>query len=402
MREAAVIRIQQGELVWHPAGAAEQPTPIAEPSQREQLKAQVQARRTPVIFAVPGGDVTLREISISAAEKRHIAKSLPFLLEDDFAGDIEELHFASRSLGKLELGVAACTHDRMESWRLLLSELPSAAQWIPEPLLLPWQPGELCVVIEADQVVVRSGENEGFSAERDLAAAMLAALPEDAADTVITYGIDQAADSALLPEWMQQRMQWRTGSLSQALMLSEEEHQALNLRQGMYGANLPVGDWWRQWQRVAAVLAIAFVLQLGGSYASYAGLAAENLELRRQIEAAYRDVAPRGAVVDAEKQLKRKLEELRGGTEAVSFVGMIDQIGRVVAAQPGAQLASINFNDKLGDVRVNVIVPDFRAVESIRTGLVAAGLTAVTENSNASGSAVRARLKVGQGARSRT
>ncbi|MEM0954133.1 MAG: type II secretion system protein GspL [Pseudomonadota bacterium] len=396
MREAAVIRLQQGRLVWYPAGAVEQALALDEPEQREHLEAQVQSRRAPMVFAAPGGDVTLREISISAAERRHIAKSLPFLLEDEFAGDIEDLHFASRPLGKLTLGVAACTHDAIHRWQQLLGDLPMAGQWVPEPLLLPWQPGELCLVIEQDKVVVRSGENEGFTAERDLCAAMLAALPEACAETVVAYGDDQGVDSALLPAWMQQRLQWRNGGFAQALMLSDEERQPLNLRQGAYGANLPVADWWRQWRRVAAVLAVGFVLQLAGSYASYASLAAENLELRRQIEAAYRDVAPRGAVVDAEKQLKQKLQNLRGGAETVSFVGMIDQIGRVVAAQPGAQLASVNFNDKLGDVRLNVIVPDFRAVESIRTGLVNAGLTAVTENSNASGNAVRARLKVGK------
>ena len=62
--------------------------------------------------------------------------------------------------------------------------------------------------------------------------------------------------------------------------------------------------------------------------------------------------------------------------------------------QPGAQLASVNFSDKLGGVRVNLVAPDFRSVEAIRAGLVKAGLKASTENSNAAGDVVRARLKV--------
>ena len=122
----------------------------------------------------------------------------------------------------------------------------------------------------------------------------------------------------------------------------------------------------------------------------------ENLELRRQIEAAYRSAVPEGRLQDAEKQLRNQLRTLRGSGDSVSFMSLMDRIGRVIQQEPGAQLASINFSDKLGDVRLNLVVPDFRAVEAIRTGLVAAGLEAETENSNAQGDTVRARMRVGE------
>ncbi len=394
MRESAVIRLLDNTLVWYPPGSSGDPRALEDEAEREQLIALATARRSPVLFAVPGGDVSLREVSISAAEKRHIAKSLPFMLEDDFAGDIENLHFASRELDKLELGVAACTHEAMQRWQDLMEALPSAAQWVPEPLLLPWQAGELCIVIEAGQLVVRSGANEGFTAERALAAAMLATLPVDTADSVIVYGLDQGLDSELLPDWMRERMQWRTGNFAAALMLAEEERQPLNLRQGDYGANLPLEQWWRQWRLVAGVFGAAFLLQVGATYASYSNLESENLQLRQQIERAYRQVVPRGAVVDPERQLKRQLDDLRGGSQAVSFVSLMDRIGGVVAAQQGAQVASINFNDKLGDIRINLVAPDFNSVEAIRAALADRGMEAVTENSNVQGDLVRARLKV--------
>ncbi len=396
MREASVIRLSEQGPVWYPPGATDSPRDLNDPLEREQLAAHLDSRRAQLLFAVPGGDVTLREVSISQAERRHVAKSLPFLLEDEFAGDVDGLHFASRQLGKLELGVAACSHDAMAAWSDALADLPDTPQWIPEPLLLPWQAGELCLVVESEQIVVRSAENEGFAAERELAAAMLSALPEDSAEAVIVYGRDQNVDTSLLPAWMLQRMQWRTGGFAEALMLSDEHHQPLNIRTGDYGPNLPVAEWWRQWRVAVAVVGAAFVLQVGSSYASYAALKEENLELRRQIQNTYRDVAPRGAVVDAEKQLKRQLDELRGGKETTRFIDMVDIISQVIVQQSGAQVVSLNFSDKLGDVRLSIVVPDFRAVESIREALVAAGLTAVTESSNASGSVVRARLKVGR------
>jgi general secretion pathway protein L len=395
VRESAVIRLVGEEFVWYPAGAGGSPKSLSDPGHVAELEAIAAARRAPLVFAVPGAEVVLREISYFASEKRHIIKSLPFLLEDDFAEDIETLHFSSRPLSRLSVGVAVCSDEYMQRWREMQIGLPALTQWTPEPLLLPWQSGELCIVIEADQIIVRSGVNSGFTVERELALTTLAALAQDAEfDTVIVYGTDQQSDQELLPESLQARLQWRSGDFSAALMLVEEESQPLSLNQGEYGAQLPLRRWWLQWRLVAGLFAAAFGLQLASTWTDYNNLHNRNLYLRQQIEVAYREAVPRGAVVDPEKQLQRQLDTLRGGAPGAGFVSLLDRIGRVVQAQKGSQIATINFNDKVGDVRLNLVVPDFKAVESIRTELDKAGLSAQMENSNTQGDVVRARLKV--------
>ncbi len=395
MRESAVIRLVGEEFVWYPAGAGGSPKSLSDPGHVAELEAIAAARRVPLVFAVPGADVILREVSFFATEKRHIIKSLPFLLEDEFAEDIEALHFSSRPLSRLSVGVAACSDECMQRWREMLVGLPELPQWIPEPLLLPWQSGELCIVIEADQVIVRSGVNSGFSVERALAPLTLAALAgETEFDAVIVYGTDQQTDQGLLPDTLQANVQWRSGDFASALMLAVEEPQPLNLKQGEYGAKLPLRRWWLQWRLVAGLFVAAFGLQVASTWTDYSNLQDRNLYLRQQIEAAYRQAVPRGAIVDPEKQLQRQLDTLRGGAPGAGFVSLLNRIGRVIQAQKGAQLATINFNDKVGDVRLNLVVPDFKAVESIRTELDKVGLLAQMENSNTQGDVVRARLKV--------
>lgn len=395
MRESAVIRLVGGELYWYPPGSSGSPRPLADDSELAQLQAIASARRAPLVFAVPGADVSLCCVEFLAAERRHIAKSLPYLLEEGFASDIEELHFASRTLGRLQLGVAACTKDRMEYWQEQLAGLPLVSQWVPEPLLLPWRTDELCVLIEADLVLVRYGMNKGFAVERELAGELLAALAAtESFALVVVYGTDQQVDMGLLPESLRENLQWRTGDFSAALMLAAEEKQVLNLCQGAYGANVPVGRWWQQWRVAAALFVAAFGLQVVATYADYRNLTSENLQMRRQIEATYREVNPQGKARDHVKALQQQLNSLQGGAQGAGFVSLLERIGRVVQAEQGAQLGSINFTDKLGDLRLNLVVPDFRAVESIRTRLDAAGLEAQMENSNTQGDAVRARLKV--------
>ena len=87
------------------------PRPLADEGELARLESLATARRAPLILALPGADVRLQELTITAAEKRHVGKSLPFMLEDEFASDLEELHIASQPQGKLQLAIASCEHS---------------------------------------------------------------------------------------------------------------------------------------------------------------------------------------------------------------------------------------------------------------------------------------------------
>ena len=129
--------------------------------------------RLVVCFAVPGADARLLTLPVTAAEKKHISKSLPFTLEEQVAADIDDLHFASCSLDKDTLAVAIVLAQKMQQWQGLLADFPGISQWLPEPLLLPWQQGEWCLVVEADTVIVRLGQCEGFTVESDMLSTLL-------------------------------------------------------------------------------------------------------------------------------------------------------------------------------------------------------------------------------------
>lgn len=395
MRDTAVIRLIGDELYWYPSGRSEEPRRLDDESELEQVNALLSARRSAVVFAVPAADVRLQELTVTAAERRHIVKSLPYMLEDEFASDVDLMHFASRFRDKLTLSVAACDLQAMEHWTTLLEAVSGLSVWVPEPLLLPWQQAELCVLIESSQVLVRYGAGQGFAVERDMATAWLQALDIEELETVIVYGQDQEADLALLPEQLAESAQWRTGGFAEALLLGEES-QPLNLLQGRFGATLPLSRWWREWRVAASLLAAAFLFQVGSSYAEYRSLETDNQTLRQQMQDSYRSAVPRGAISDPEKQLRSRLNRLRGGAEGPGFTPLLEQVGAVVSAHQGAVLSSVNFTAKVGDVRVVLVAPDFATVEAIRGQLDAAGLKADLENSNTQGDAVRARLKVGE------
>lgn len=415
MQSYSVIRLVRGRLAWYvpggapsggvpsggaPSGGSEEPLWLDDEEARARLRAALSQPRSAPLFAAPGAEVRLLQLTLTAAEKKHIGKSLPFMLEEQVAEDIDELHFASVPLDKLELGVAVCSRERMDAWLALLEDFPGIRQWVPEPLLLPWREGEWSILLEGDDAVVRFARFGGFSVERELLPVMLCGLQAEQAEpaAIVVYGMDQAQDTALLPEAQRSKLQWRRGNLGAALLVAEQSPPALNLLQGPYAARLPVSRWWREWRAVAAMLAVAFALQLAAGYLDYLNLKRDNLALRGAVESSYRKAYPRGAIVDAETQLQRQLAALRGSGQASGFVHLMEQVGQALAASPGTSLASINYNfsDRGGEMRMNIVAADFEAVERVRADINRAGLEAVMENSNAQGDRVRARLRVGE------
>ena len=179
-------------------------------------------------------------------------------------------------------------------------------------------------------------------------------------------------------------------------MLQDSIAAPLNLLQGNYASRLPLARWWGEWRAVAAVFGLAFCLHLVASYTDYHNLKRDNLALRGAVEQSYRKAYPRGAVVDAEKQLSRQLSALRGSCDASGFVNLMARVGEVIAGHSGTSIATINYSDKSGEMRMNILAADFEAVEQVREAINKTGLEAVMESSSAQGEKVRARLRVGE------
>ena len=399
MHNSTVIRLVNGRLAWYAPGASEEPRWLDDSGVRDSLYAAMAEQRVAPWFAVPGADVRLLRLSLSSEEKKHIGKSLPFMLEERVVEDIDQLHFASVALDKLDLGVAVCSIDDMQAWQAALADFPGIRLWLPEPLLLPWRNGEWCIVLEGDDAIVRFDQCGGFTVEHALLPAMLAGLLVDQPEpgAVIFYGRDQAADTALLPGHLQAKIQWRRGNLYSALLLGEAPQPALNLLQGAFAVRLPVARWWREWRAVAAVFALAFGLQLVATYTDYVKLERENLALRGAVESSYRKANPRGNAPEPEKQLQRQLAAMRGSGQNSGFVHLMEQVGAVIAGNSGTTIDAINYNfsDRGGEMRMNIVAADFEAVERVRAGINKAGLEAIMESSSAQGDKVRARLRVG-------
>jgi general secretion pathway protein L len=342
-----------------------------------------------VIVGLPSDDVRSTLLSVSPDERKHLAKSLPFMMEEQVAEDVEELHFVSSALDEEHLLVAFTRRDSMNTWVEQLASNDSLKIFAPEALCLPQEGDECCAVIDGDEVVLRWGNAHGARVDLSMLSMILDSMGETPSSLVI-YGSDREQVVSQLSDEQAALVDWRQGDWGTVLLLTQSVPQ-VNLRQGSFAPPLPLAKWWGVWKTVAIAASVALSLQFFSDISQFQKLKGQNIELRSAIQDSYRKANPRGAVVDVEKQLDRQIAEFTGEEGVAAFTPRLVDVVTATTAENG-RVTSINYT--AGQLRLNLTAQDFASVEQIRQALERAGLKATLETSSARGDEVRARLRV--------
>lgn len=392
MQNSVVIRLVGEQLLWFPPGATGEAQLLNSETAVASLRAWCKEHRRAPIVAVSGFDYTCHEVNFDAAEKKHILRSLPFMLEEQVGEDVEGLHVVAGRLNTSPLNALLCRHQDLQAALEMLDGLPQPKQCLPDYLLLPWQEGQWTVLKEDQHLLVRTGTDHGFAVDLSNAELFLNAA-------IAQYGEPEALvvyseSEFVLPESLAGKAQWRKGDFATALVLTDENISTMNLLQGEFAPRLPLDKWWRKWRVAAVLVAVAFAVQLVATGLEYRQLKAQNIELRTAVEQRFRTVFPKGRMQDPQKQLQRKLQSLSAGGSKASYTRLLYAVGQAVSAQDDSRLLSVNYNARGGDMRLSLLAPDYNAVEALRASMAEAGVNAVLESSNAQSDGVRARLRV--------
>ncbi len=381
MENVNIVRLEEGAVVLLQPGLAP-----------ATLDLETQTLPDNAVVALPADRLRSLMVRVAPEEVKHLKQALPFMMEESLLDDVDALHFAHQKLDDEQHAVAVIERETLAAW---VAEMPDALRekpWISEALCLPWSEGHCTLVFEAEHVLIRWGLAEGARVEHALLPGLLDTLRETSS-AYVAYGVDEPSARGLLPQHVNDVLQWRQGGLPEALLLADAILTAPDLRQDRFAPKLPLMRWWGVWQRVAVALGVALILKTGVSVADYQTLKTEDLQLRQAMQDSYRRVNPRGAVVDVEKQLNRQLAEFGAGGQQSAFTPSLVALLTEISKVDGIALTSVNYSGGK-DMRVNLSAPDFQSVERVREQLAQSLPAAELENSNARGDGVVARIRV--------
>ena len=351
-----------------------------------------------LVVLVPGAEVLVTEVALPGGSKRLLRQSLPFLLEEDLAGEVEDLHFASgpgSSAGKA--AVAAVDRARMTHWLTMLAEAglhPTVLT--PTTLAVPVSPGRWTLLLTEEGFLARLGDWRVFAGEIANLEHYLRAETSLAVEAEITTEVEVInctdQDFALGLDWLQLAPP-RPGQFLAVLAEGYGTRPYLNLRQGDFAGSARWRETFRRW-RLPLIAAAALLLLLGvDASLDHMRLTSEANRLSQEISATFLQAFPGShRVVKARAQMEQKLKELRGGNQQNLFFALYDKMAPLLAATGNPGLEFLRFNNSRLELDLNLA--SLEVLEKLKNDLTKAGIAAEIRTAENSGGKVRARLSL--------
>lgn len=352
----------------------------------------------------PPSDSLLTRVTLPTRSRAKIQQALPFALEDQIIGEPEQLHFAYRILEGNNLAVAVTARSRMQAWQTQLTAAGlRPTGFCPAILALPLDAGSWTVAFQGADIWVRTGMASGFActAGGNTPPAMLELALREAQEkqmapvglTLIrpSAGFDQAAWSAQLklPLNIQKQDFWAS---------YREPAPAINLLQGGFAPSRQMQEMLPGLRPAAIMLGIWLVGSLGFNSWEWWQLNREHQNLKQEMNTVFRQAFPDAqVVVDPALQMQRLLDELRGksGKSApADALPLLGKLAPVMQAHPQIKLRSLQYGESR--LTVDMTLPDFQALETVKTALGARGLQVEVAGANSTAAGIEGRLRLSQ------
>ncbi|NOY72132.1 MAG: type II secretion system protein GspL [Gammaproteobacteria bacterium] len=433
MRKRVVIRLHPAEAkteaswVVLDGTSGEQPTVIQQGSVAELDEVTVGAR---VVLLVPGIDVLLLQAAVPPVNQRKLLSAVPYALEDQLAGDVDQQHFATGSRNDVGLlNTAVVEHERLKDWLFQLKVVGVQTDMVvPDVLAMPYTAGQWTLFLEDHSAMLRTGLQTGLVMDASNASLLYESALRSAQELrpkkVVVYDFRTVADdqselwlpqaesllhvdsqfpassevatlqSDPLEVEIIQPVEPAIGLLADAL----DESQVIDLLQGDYSRREQVGKLWRPWRLAAGLLMGLLVVQWVQGLMVNSQLKNEVSELREQVKDRYVQSFPNAKrVVNARAQMESKLKALRGGGEGGQgvFLALLEQVASPLSQAKGVALQ--RFAYRAGKLNVTFEINNLQQLDQLKQSLVATGgLTVDIQSASARKGKVEARLLIEQ------
>jgi general secretion pathway protein L len=338
------------------------------------------AEERSVILLLDGQDVLLREIDVPSGGSRQLTTMLPFLMEDDLAQDIDELHFSilKRSGSHAWIGVVERDYlaQRLQQFTDVGIEVHKV---LPEVLAIPVNDSDMTLLPWGSLLLARYGEFQGFTVSEELFPYVCGHLPlskrvEDDDEETRALNIDcyQAAPNCLddtqkynvtiLPAELPMELLAKTAQISTVNLLTGEFK-----RQSSWLKNMTL---WRAPAIAATILLVLFSVK---TYTEVKHVEQQAQAYRAESERIFRTVFPDKNRIPTVSYLKRQLSDetvrLNGGSVEAPLFAWLTDVQSSLKGTSNLKIQSVRFDGERKELRIQAQANDFQTFEKLRVAL---------------------------------
>jgi len=281
-------------------------------------EASLQATGCQVIVIVSGVNVVLTGAHLPTRNRQRIRSALPFMLEDQLAQEIEQLHFA---IGQREadgqVNAAVVERRHIAAWLARLRAYDIEPDIIvPDILCLPWTAGHWSLLRENAMALLRTASQRGVAVDDDNLGEMFAILLADTGEKQDIQTVDdytREAPPLSLPETIADNIECNRHDAPQqdtlALLATHyDDSSAINLLQGDFSRREQFEKLWRPWRPALAILLAIILISAVLTATDYIHFRKEQQQLATTIKKIYLDSFPDARrVVNPRVQMSRRL-----------------------------------------------------------------------------------------------
>lgn len=357
-------------LVW----SAEQQEVIAsgEVSGWEALhELEAYAAQRSVLVLLAASDLIISSVEIPPGASRQLEGMLPYLLEDEIAQDVEDLHFCVLNKGRESAEVVGV--DRL--WlRSVLDHLNACGfdvkRVLPDVLAIPHAESGLAALQLGDEWLVRKSATQGIAVDSQwLSVLAVSDWVKQEDEYLPLHALTPLPELALADT---QEWRYEPSGLLMQVLTQEALSNKFTLLTGSFKLKSSWLRHWQLWRKVAAASALFITVSV-----SYSLFQAHQYEVqanayRAESERIFRTVFPDKQKIPTVTYLKRQLSDemarLSGGANVGSVLQWITPLPEALNGI-SLQLQSLKFDSNRQEIRLEATSRDFQSFEQARTKL---------------------------------
>lgn len=321
-----------------------------------------------IVALLASNDVVLTKVDIPPGAARQFDSMLPYLVEDEVAQDVDNLHFTV--LDKQAEAAQVCAVER--AWiQTILQRFSSQGlvikRMLPDVLAMPVDEESSSAVQLGEQWLIRHSQTQGAVVDASWLDLYLSSYLQSHEGWKLDC-YSSVPESAVSDIWIA-----KPEEMAMALLAKGTTESKVNLLTGTFKPKSSWGKYVKVWQKAAIAAGVLLVVLVGQQLLMVHKYEAQAQAYREESERIFRQVFPNKKRIPTVSYLKRQMTDeerrLSGGSSDVAMLSWIAALPATLGQVNDLQITSFKYDGQRGEVRIQASSSDFQPFEQARVKL---------------------------------